>query len=179
MSASMSVNQSSQPTAYDDDEAYDVYSAILPSEWPISYAKAKRLVIRAETKAYKMCLRPEKESEGLVGPAISDYVKANEKTWLLQNNIRLAVPYKLVGSHELQTSIEGSGWDGFYKQYPDSGGWIELSAVGFNADRTVAVVYMGHSCGNLCGGGSFHVLQKKDGAWVALDWKGISCAWAS
>ena len=56
---------------------------------------------------------------------------------------------------------------------------MELSAVGFNVNKTVAVVYMGHYCGALCGGGGFHVLKKKDGKWVALDWKGSSCAWAS
>jgi hypothetical protein len=62
---------------------------------------------------------------------------------------------------------------------PYTGGWIELSAIGFNADKTVAVVYMGHLCGGLCGGGQFHVLQKKDGKWEPLKWQGKRCAWVS
>ncbi|MDT7605338.1 MAG: hypothetical protein QOF61_3335 [Acidobacteriota bacterium] len=164
---------------YVDADAYEVYSTILPSEWPLSVANAKTLVIRSATVDYKMCLVPEKESEGLVGAAISDYAKKNEKTWLLQPLFNLELRYQLIAAGELKSTFERGGWDNFYKQHPNSGGWIELSAVGFNADKTVAVVYMGHHCGMLCGGGGFHVLQKKDGKWVRADWKGSSCAWDS
>ncbi|MEO7157279.1 MAG: hypothetical protein ABI039_06950, partial [Vicinamibacterales bacterium] len=40
----------------------------------------------------------------------------------------------------------------------DSGGFMVISAVGFNAARTRAMVYMAHSCGSLCGGGTHHLL---------------------
>jgi hypothetical protein len=72
-----------------------------------------------------------------------------------------------------------SGWQGFYQRYPDSGGIVELSAVGFNADKTVAVVYAGHNCGSLCRRGGFHVLQKKAGQWEPPHWDGTKCMWAS
>ena len=164
---------------YEHQEAYEVYSTILPLEWPLRDAHAQRLIIQNETKGYEMCLRPEKEWEERIGPAISDYVRSNAKPSLLQPRLKVAVPYRLIAADELRSTIQTAGWEGFYQHYPDSGGWIELSAVGFNGNKTVAVVYMGHHCGPLCGGGGFHVLEKKDGKWVALDWKGSSCAWAS
>ena len=58
------------PAPYEEAEAYEVYSQILPSEWPWSVAKAKALVIRSVTGSYEMCLRPEKNWEDLIGPAI-------------------------------------------------------------------------------------------------------------
>jgi hypothetical protein len=72
------------------------------------------------------------------------------------------------------------GWDAFFGKYPDSRGYIELSAVGFNADKTLAVVYMGHHCHYLCGGGTQHMLEKVDGQWqpAKLKAKG-GCSWAS
>ena len=79
----------------------------------------------------------------------------------------------------LHTLMSQGRWNEYYRQYPDSGGLLEFSAVGFNPDKTIAVVYMGHSCGDLCGGGTFHVLEKIDGKWKPLEWKGSSCAWAS
>ena len=164
---------------YEDQDAYEVYSAVLPMEWPLRDAHAKRLVIQNETKGYEMCLRPEKEWQEKIGPAISDYVRSNAKPSLLQPRIKVGVPYQLIGADELMSAIQTAGWEGFYQRYPDSGGWMELSAVGFNVNKTVAVVYIGHHCGPLCGGGGFHVLEKKDGKWVVLDWKGSSCAWAS
>lgn len=170
---------SSKPPPYEDQEAYEVYSAILPSEWPLREAHAKTLIIQNETKGYEMCLRPEKEWQEKIGPAISDYVRSNAKPSILQPRINVEVPYQLIIADELRSVIQTAGWEGFYQRYSDSGGWMELSAVGFNLNKTVAVVYMGHHCGTLCGGGGFHVLEKKDGKWVALNWRGSSCAWAS
>jgi hypothetical protein len=160
---SSAVSTDNQPKPYEDAEAYEVYSAILR---PWQVVKAKSLVIRSETKGYKMCLRPDGESEKIIGQAISQYVKLNEKNWLLKRGLRIKKPYELAPFDKLRSAL-------------NSRGWIELSAVGFNADKTVAVVYMGHHCGGLCGGGGFHVLQKKGGKWAPLTWKGSSCAWES
>lgn len=176
---SQGVISSDKAPPYEDQEAYEVYSALIPLERPLRNARAKRLIIQNETKGYEMCLRPEKEWEEKIGPAISDYVRSNAKPSLLQQRIEVKVPYRLIMADELKSATQTAGWEGFYQRYPDSGGWIELSAVGFNVDKTVAVVYMGHHCGPLCGRGGFHVLEKKDGKWVALDWEGSGCAWAS
>src|SRR5262245_26825884 len=168
-----------QPQPYEDAEAYEVYSAVLPSEWIWSVQKASTLVFHIETRAYEMCLRPEGEFQEIMGQAISEYIKLSQKTWLLQRHFNIEKPYKLITSDELKRAFEGGGWEKFHKQHPNSGGWIELSAVGFNTDKTMPVVYVGHSCGMLCGGGCFYVHQKKDGKWTPLKWKGTSCSWAS
>ena len=165
-------------SAYDDADAYEVYAAILPSEWPLRVAHAKQLVIRRETRSFQMCLKPDTEIQARFGPAIADYIRQNEKKWLLQPRFSFASPYQFFeGSFD--AVLKQGGWDEYYRRYPESGGLIELSAVGFNVDKTVAVVYMGHSCGPLCGGGTFHVLEKVDGKWKPFEWKGSSCAWAS
>lgn len=165
-------------SAYDDADAYEVYATILPSEWPLRVAHAKQLVIRRETRSYQMCLKPDTEIQARFGPPMADYIRQNEKKWFLQPRFSLASPYQFFeGSFD--AVLKQGGWDEYYRQYPESGGLIELSAVGFNVDKTVAVVYMGHSCGMLCGGGTFHVLEKVDGKWKPFEWKGSSCAWAS
>jgi hypothetical protein len=175
------VGQKLQPEAYDVAEAYEVYSAILPTRWPVTVAHARRLVIRAETgSGYDMCLKPEGESIALLGPAIAHYLEVNKKTRSLQKVFQIETPYDLIFSEDLKGIFSAGigGWKNFYDRYPDSGGWNELSAVGFNADRTVAVVYVAHHCG-LCGEGSFHVLEKREGKWQPLKWKGSSCGWES
>ena len=166
-------------SAYDDADAYEVYAAILPSEI-LRLAHAKQLVIRRETRSFRMCLKPDSEIEAKVGPAIADYVKLNERKWLLQPKPSFTSPYQFLETSKFDALLRhGGGWPEYYRQYPESGGLIEFSAVGFNVDKTIAVVYMGHSCGDLCGSGTFHVLEKRDGKWKPLEWKGISCAWAS
>src|SRR5262249_17501172 len=137
------VSQTTLPLAYEDSEAYRVYAAILPAEWAVRSAKAKTLIIQSETTAwFSMCLRPEKEWEEIVGPAIADYSAQNSHAWRLQPMFSIDLPYRLIAADEIRGIFAGPlNWDGFYSRYPDSGGYIELSAVGFNPDKTVAVVY--------------------------------------
>lgn len=63
----------------------------------------------------------------------------------------------------------GSGsWHSLGERYPYSAySYIVLSPVAFNAD------------GPLCGEETFHLLEKKDGIWKNLRWKGTACGWAS
>lgn len=165
-------------SAYEDADAYEVYATILPSGWPLRVAHAKQLVIRRETRSYEMCLKPDTEIQARFGPAVADYIRQNKKKWLLQPGFSFASPYQFFeGSFD--AVLKQGGWDEYYRRYPESGGLIVLSAVGFNVDKTVAVVYMGHSCGMRCGGGTFHVVEKVDGKWKPFAWKGSSCAWAS
>lgn len=177
---SISLSQDNQPAPYKDSIAYEIYSTILLSEWAVRVAKAKTLVIRAETDAkFQMCLKPDDESKKIIGSAISNYLEVNKKIWLIQEKFTLEIPYKIVSGETIKSMVEKNNWEEFYNRYPNSGGYIGLSAVGFNEDKTIAVVYVAHSCGQLCGGGRYHVLRKKDGKWVPLSWRGSSCDWAS
>jgi len=166
---------------YETADAYEVYAAILPSEWSWKDAKAKRLVIRASTINYNMCLQPDANSAKLIASAIMDYIQQNQHPWLLQQRLTIEKPYVLLSLDQIESIFRRSpgGWEAFTQMYPDSGGIIQFSAVGFNSDKTIAVVYSGHSCGSLCGGGEFSVLQKKGGKWQPLAWQGSQCMWVS
>src|SRR2546423_35512 len=156
--------QSSAPT-YQDTDAYEIYATLLPLQWAVTEAHTKKMIIRAETASSEMCLKPEGESVAVVGPAIANFLEVNKQTWLLEKTIPMEQRYDFIFDNELDAIFASGpgGWKGFYEKYPDSGGYNEVSAVGFNKDKTVAIVYVAHSCGGLCGGGSFHVLEKEEG----------------
>jgi hypothetical protein len=173
-----------KPKSYDDRDAYEVYAAIIGDEWPISAAKATQLVIQAETTMFPhrpMCLKPAPGDESTLGALITSYLKANEKPRLLQRKFRVELPYEVVSKSVLDEFFpkDVDGWPRFHARYPNSGGFIHMSAVGFNPDKTLALVYMGHWCAGLCGGGTHHLLEKKDGKWVEIPWRGEFCSWAS
>jgi hypothetical protein len=179
-----SLSQDVQLPAYEDREAYAVYDAILQAY--ATPAQRNNPVIRSETDNYKMCLEPDKESMAIIGSAISEYVKLNEKPHRLLRAFDNRIQLNLLTAGELKSVFEQGakgdvmgGWNNFYRLYPNSGGYITLSAVGFNEDKTVAVVYMGHHCGIMCAEGNFHVLEKKDGKWQPLKWNGNWCSWIS
>jgi hypothetical protein len=134
--------------------------------------------IRAETQTYphlpatgnddRVCLEPSREQKPTYLPVIEDYISKNRKKLRLERKFNLP-EYALVGPN------------GIYSGLPFSASVIfHVSAIGFNPDRTRALVYVGHDCGSLCGGGTYHFLVKQDGRWqVDREYRGISCAWAS
>lgn len=62
-------------------------------------------------------------------------------------------------------SDPNAGWDFFYKKYPDSQGITTLSRVGFNIDKTKALVYFGTQSDGLAGTGYYVILQKEINRW--------------
>lgn len=189
-SPSQGVEQKSFPP-YEDPDAYDVYNQLIAEEFPnrpserrkldayyelfgedfsSRSSEANKVVISAETEPGAMCLKPEGESATLLAPAITDYFKQNETRRFLQPKFKVEQQYELLAPQDASAHVRGN---------PDR--WrIELSAVGFNRDKTIAIVSATSYCGEgLCGGGAFYVFVKKCGKWQRLEWKGTSCVWAS
>jgi hypothetical protein len=86
------------------------------------------------------------------------------------------IHYMFISEAELHAIFAGdliSDWKKFYQLYPQSGGYWELSPVGFNnaANPNQGLVYICHHCGALCFNGSFVVLQKIQGRWSVKSWR--------
>lgn len=162
---------------YEIDDAYRVYSVLLPNEESFGFARG-RLVIQRETvskPSSEVCLTAE--GARTFRDAVSDFERVNSKQWFLERHFEMEKPYELVAENVIGVVFQRGGWDGFYKSYPGSGGYITLSAVGFNANHTRAVVYTGSHCGYLCGTWGFHLLEKISGKWTPVP--GVSCVTVS
>ena len=66
---------------------------------------------------------------------------------------------------EIQSLPERGFWNAFHLSHPLTFGVLRLSRVGFNSDRTEAIVDFGFSCGGLCGHSSVWKFTKIDGQW--------------
>jgi hypothetical protein len=87
----------------------------------------------------------------------------------------IGINYRLVSAEEIKGYFDerGRGWEAFYKKYPKSSGLIVFSRVGFNAQHNEAFVYVGHSCGGLCGSGGYVSLKKLGAGWVIQKSEGV------
>jgi hypothetical protein len=187
MYAQSSTNNALEPQPYLDSDGYEIYAARLPQEWAWKDDHAKQLVIQQETTVFpnlgtgEACLPGGDDFPESWKEVLTDYKKQNETTRILARGFVIDKPYNLIPKQEFDDLFkkDGPGWAGFYSRYPDSGGIIHLSAVGFNKERTKAMLYIGHSCGWLCGGGGYVFVHKKDGKWVGAIVKGTGCAWES
>jgi hypothetical protein len=172
-----------------DEEEYSVYSALISQSFVRD--DTKLIVLLNETSKgfgpienagndsiFKEYLSPLSQS------AIDDYRKKNEKISPLKRRFKFSIKYEIISRDEMEgffkDGFPGEGfrrsWEQFYKKYPHSPGYIWLSRVGFNEKRDEALVYVASMCDQLCGGGMYVRLTKKDGNWnVQQKWS----VWAS
>jgi len=174
-------------TAISDPEAYAVYASLLPHEWIVTAAHATTLIFQQETQTNRTCMPSGPPMEKEWKPVLDHFRAENATRRLLQPGFQLGFLYRVVPAAEIQRSFNETkkddrmfGWTGFYNRFPDSGGFMVASAVGFDSTKRRAMVYLAHSCGGLCGGGMHHLLEKVDGAWREAKPEGLmNCAWAS
>jgi hypothetical protein len=57
----------------------------------------------------------------------------------------------------------------FEARFPNNFGYFVVSHVGLNLNKTEALLYVDHLCSGLCGGGSYFLMHKVDGAWFVAD----------
>jgi hypothetical protein len=67
-------------------------------------------------------------------------------------------------SDELFSKV--SEWKDFAQKYPNAAGFTIVSAIAFDASHRQALVYVGNSCGMLCGTGYVVLLEKKKDKWI-------------
>jgi len=176
-SAATLAQQSSSPEAYIDDEAYRVYDALLPQD-----STGSTFVMQGDTFAKlsdqnshsfgpEECIDPGVAAD--FKDAITDYNRANQNRWLLQRKFSTQHPYEILDAATLAALFKGDGWTALRQRFPNAAGMFEMSAVGFNKDKTRAILYFGHSCGSLCGDWSFHLLKKVESKWTEVP--GVMC----
>lgn len=180
--------ESSLPQPYTDKDAYQIYEKLIPNEetWGSGTKVIEQETIQGQMGSMDLesCVSPEVMHD--FQDAIANFKNANSRQWLLQRQFELPGPYELVNSDTIKATFQAgeqnkgkdappldAGWKAFAARYPGSGGIIVLSAVGFNKDKTRAVVYTGASCGPLCGAWSFHLFKKVNGNWTETP--GIMC----
>jgi hypothetical protein len=116
----------------------------------------------------------------LSNETLNDYVLKNRKPGTIENHFRIRFeksqspsnlksefPVVLLSREEENEffSKNEAGWDEFYEKYPGSGGIIHFSNVGFNAEKTEALVRVKYLCALCSGTETFYFLTKNGGQW--------------
>jgi len=181
-------------TAQEEKDSYEIYSILLRTEMSPNW-KITAWAITQETRIFPsdgtqngrgpaVCLQPPEDQRSIYLPLIEDYIAKNKKRLILKRKVDLP-QFALVGPVETKAIVDrwllSTASSGEVLLFPFNATVIfQVSAVGFNSDRTRALVYVGHSCGGLCGGGTYHLLIKKEGKWqVDREYRGRGCTWVS
>lgn len=162
---------------YSEPEAYRVYAAILPENLAYKRSTAT-VIIREETRSnLERCFSPHLLHDALVGSAIAEYRRLSRSPWKLARFFPISKPYELAP----ETDFAGFWWKPssplgeYIRSHPEFPGIIELSAVGFNREKTIAVVYMGYKREVLSSGWYVQILRKQNGHWRQIIGQGLGC----
>lgn len=144
----------------DDSDAYAIYSVLLSAEQP----RVTVWNIRNQTERgpLRMCVIPPPDQEQIYRSVIEQFKTRNQEKLSLKRSFDLPA-YNLVCPQDKALPV------------------FEVSAVGFNNEHTRALVYVGHHCGSLCGGGTYHLMVKINGKWEPdREFRGgPSCLWVA
>jgi hypothetical protein len=150
----------------EDVESYKHYSMALKVKEPAVLA----WTIVRETRAFQMCLEPARDQESIYRPMIDDYAFENKKTLVLQRRFRLSA-YTLVGRGAWATT-QSIARDPTRSVQETT--FAVLSAVGFNRDRTRALLCLWANNSGTC-----YFMASKEGTWqIDRSWRGGGCGWA-
>src|SRR5262245_9928607 len=157
-----------------DEEDYSVYAALLKEKF--INRDTRRLVIESYTSVDAQTYADLEETIKRAAPLTketTDNFRAKRRPKKLRDRFNLPLQIDLLSKSEIarvfkRTSKKSDGWEKFYHLYPSSPGILRLSRIGFNSDKSQALIFVAHSCGLLCGEGNYFVMAKKDGEWTIV-----------
>jgi hypothetical protein len=145
--------------------------------------QSKRLILLSTTVKPKTCSMSENEAREIKNPEFREAMNAfrdvNEQVWDLS---RVFGDRKTITEAELDETFKlgvMEGWKRFRLKYPDSFGYVALSAVGFNSAHTVAVVYSERRGGPKWGAGGLTYFRRTQKGWQRVNTDFPNCDWIS
>lgn len=156
---------------------YAVYRAVI--EQMYVHDKRKLIVIADQTvynPAYIIGAFDYPDILNVSPETLTSFQKQNQQPQAIDcTQLALSVPCKVSDENAISDIFTNAddhpqelwdNWDRFYEKYPGSQGLMDISRVGFNADGSKALVYVGNVAYDLVGEG-FHVLLVRNGdTWV-------------
>lgn len=181
-----------------DPDSYAVYAAVIP-EFSTGDKPLSELPLLQETRAGPDCLDREKGRKfpPVWQPVVESFRKENARVRIIQSGFNLGLPYTIVTVEQLRNLMRDGGYSRqsglsnhpgakVFARFP-GGRLIALSAVGFNADKTRALVAMQYDCfpswdartesSRVCQGGQHFTLEKEGGRWNIVRDVPVACHW--
>lgn len=168
-------------TLVSDADEYAVYQAVLREKFQTQTGRT--IVLNKEVTGCSTVIDRDVErqfSRDALEEIFTDcYSKKNGNYELVGNYFQPEEKIVLVSEDEISKIFIpscNSGWQRFYRKYPNSFGNTSFSRVGFDSRRNFAVVNFGNQSGCLVGGGQIVFLQKENDVWRI---KKTQSTWAS
>jgi hypothetical protein len=167
-------SSSHQPAPVTDPVAYAIYATLVPQMWA-RYSK-NMLVLKRETDTVLACrLSPSAAADPEWDVVAKNFKQENTRPRLLMAELPIKEPYRLIPLAEIvaDNARLALKYPGQWQRRPESMEYAAVSAVGFNAAKTKAIV-----AARVGGGGIVLSMELREGKWVPAA-NAIGCGWAT
>ena len=106
-----------------------------------------------------------------VKPVVDDLLTKNRRKYAFDRRFNFRRSYVLLRNADFSRFFEersNQGWDVFYGKFPDAEGFKTLSRVGFNREKTRALVYVVSAYTTIDTFTTFVLLRKQQRQWVRV-----------
>jgi len=153
-------------------EEYAVYNALLESKFASTDISQILFIDQTDTVSKGLIeqdLTAFQKSTPLEGELINSFMERNQKSYPLKPDLDFGLEYQLLTQEEvdeLRSQDKASGWTLLYDKYPNAYGFVHLSPVGFNADFSQALVFMGTYHYDRLLEGGYYLMIRQNGSWI-------------
>ena len=157
-----------------DTEAHRIYATVVPALW--ASRSEDPIVLQRETEdveAMTQCRSFTPGPDPDWRAVQTNFWQENARRKVLPQALPINGPYRLIALAEIQ-AIDAKlaiKYPGVYNERPESPPYAAVSAVGFNANKTKAMVYV-----RLRDRGEVKGLELRDGHWVTAP-QSSGCVW--
>jgi len=160
-----------------DPDEYAVRNFVLST---YATENVKELVIRDRTALLKSEIKHMPNFKRATA-AVADLEAKSQAEYPVENKFRLTVPCTLLSKeaeddlfhYPTDNRVDAEaikkiqdGWHQFHQDHPGAQGLITISRVGFNSDKSLAVVYVGIHASMMMANGKCFLVVKKNGSWT-------------
>lgn len=102
--------------------------------------------------------------QGIPSEVRADFKEKNKSVCAIKPFMGIANLHFI--SRQRYDSMFRAGWSEFHKKYGKDAEILWFSRVGFNPDRTLALLHVSGGIDRMAGGGTLYLFQRKEGKWV-------------
>ena len=160
------------------EDTYALYGQVLRAPiWDHKDDGGKLFIANHTGQTYNIdssrnCIKAPGAFEQRLNQALDDFARNKQNSYKIENRLPLERPYQLI----TKAQEEQLGMKFFRGEKPADRSLglatdiVRVSAVGFSADRSLAILVVSNYCGGLCGGEKWHILKRTEKGWVEQKW---------
>src|SRR5688500_3330337 len=154
-----------------DPDAYRIYATLLPQLWATRSKDA--LLLQQETETVFPCDSSSRISDPEWLAVANRFRQENSRPKVLQAILQIPgqfrlIPKAVIEADDARLKLK---YPGTFNRLPESIEYAAVSAVGFNSNKTKAMVHV-----RLRSGGDLHLLERRGDDWIHSTLSG-GCAW--